>query len=166
VTTGTTEKLQVKIGGMSCSFCTGSIQKAVGQITGVKTVNVSLSHEEALFQYDPSQVAPDQIKDTLISLGYTVRDPKKVRSFEEEEAIMRKERNRLFVSAAFAGITLLLMIAMWLGIRSPSFKWISMLLALVTVFGTGRQILKIAVASLRRGNGSRERDSYAFGWSL
>ncbi len=47
------EKLQIKIGGMQCSFCVESIRKALMQMDGVGEVGVSLSHEEALVQYDP-----------------------------------------------------------------------------------------------------------------
>ncbi|MFQ5410306.1 MAG: hypothetical protein ACE5FI_17995 [Anaerolineales bacterium] len=44
------EKLQVKIGGMSCSFCTMTIQKAVGRTEDGEAEHVSLAHEEALIQ--------------------------------------------------------------------------------------------------------------------
>jgi Cu+-exporting ATPase len=63
-------KIASEIGGMSCSFCTESIQKAIRKMNGVSKANVSLSHEEALIQFDPKQVTPDEIKETLISLGY------------------------------------------------------------------------------------------------
>jgi copper chaperone CopZ len=49
-----TSKFQVKIGGMSCSFCVETIKKAYHKQAGVKSVNVSISHEEALITYDPS----------------------------------------------------------------------------------------------------------------
>jgi len=46
------EKLQVKVGGMACSFCTLTIEKALGRLEGVAAVHVSLAHEEALIEYD------------------------------------------------------------------------------------------------------------------
>ena len=51
----TIEKLRVNISGMSCSFCTMTIQKAVGRMEGVEAVHISLAHEEALIEYDPVQ---------------------------------------------------------------------------------------------------------------
>ena len=39
------DKLQLKIGGMSCSFCTGTIAKAVRRLPGVEDVSVSLAHD-------------------------------------------------------------------------------------------------------------------------
>ncbi|MDC3426063.1 cation-translocating P-type ATPase [Aquibacillus sp. 3ASR75-11] len=149
--TNTNEKFHTKIGGMSCSFCTGSIQKAILKMDGVQSVNVSLSHEEALIQYESNKVKSDQLIKTIKSLGYTVRDPEKLKTFEEEAAEVRKEKNRLFLSAGFAATTFGLMVAMWFDVMFPWFKWVAMTLALVTVFGTGWYILKMAFASLRRG---------------
>ncbi len=80
------DKLLVKIGGMDCAFCTESIRRAYTRLDGVVDVGVSLSHEEALIQYDPRKVTPAKLRDTLLSLGYTVRDPDKVRTFEEQAA--------------------------------------------------------------------------------
>ncbi len=99
------ETLQVKVGGMSCSFCTETIRKAVGRQEGVKEVHVSLSHEEALIRYDPQKVTSTELRETLRSLGYTVRDPHKVRSFEEQEEELRIERRRLILAGIFAAIS-------------------------------------------------------------
>ena len=53
-----TAKLQLKIGGMACSFCVASITKALGRMDGVCDVNVNLAHEETLIQYEPAKVSP------------------------------------------------------------------------------------------------------------
>ena len=145
------EKVQFKIGGMSCSFCVGTIQKALGRMEGVKEVHVSLAHEEALVEYDPAHVGAEELKDTLIAVGYTVRDPEKVRTFEEEEAEIHQERDRLIIAGSLTGITLLLMLLMWLGRMFPQIELITFVLALVTVFIVGWPILKMAWGSLTRG---------------
>lgn len=94
-------KCQIKIGGMQCSFCVESIRKAYSRMDGVLDVGVSLSHEEALVQYDPGKVTATQLQETLRSLGYTVRDLQKLRSFEEEDVELRQHRNRLLVAGGF-----------------------------------------------------------------
>jgi len=144
------KKLQVKIGGLSCSFCAETIRKAYGRIDAVSDVNVSLAHEEVLIQHDPERITEAELKDTLRQLGYTVRDPKKVRTFEEEEAELQREKRKLLIAAGLTGAAVLLMIGMWLGYRQPWFKWPMMGIALATVFGPGWYILKMAVQSLRR----------------
>jgi cation transport ATPase len=80
-----------------------------------------------------------------------VRDPKKVRTFEEEEAEVGRERVRLLIAAALTWISLDLMVLMWLGRPLPAMRWLMPLLALVNVLGPGWYILKMAVPSLRRG---------------
>jgi SAM-dependent methyltransferase len=49
-------------------------------------VSVSLAHEEALVQYDPQWVTSQELKDTLVALDYSIRDPDLVRGFEEQRA--------------------------------------------------------------------------------
>lgn len=144
------EKVQFKIGGMSCSFCVGTIQQALGRMDGVKEVHVSLAHEETLIEYDPAKVMPDALKDTLIAVGYTVRDPDKVRSYEEEEEEMRVERDRLIIAGSLTWITFLLMLLMWLGRMFPYTIEIAMAVAFTTVFIVGWPILKMAWGSIRR----------------
>ncbi|MBI4197746.1 MAG: cation-translocating P-type ATPase, partial [Chloroflexi bacterium] len=136
---------------MQCSFCVESIRKAYSRMDGVLDVGVSLSHEEALVQYDPGKVTPARLQETLRSLGYTVRDPKKLRSFEEEDAELREHRNRLFIAAGFTLAALGFMSAVWLGHMQPWFKWVMLGLTVGVIFGVGWPILKMAWASLSRG---------------
>jgi P-type Cu+ transporter len=145
------EKVQFKIGGMSCSFCVETIRCALGRIDGVKEVHVSLAHEETLIEYDRTKVTPEQLKDTLVAVGYTVQDPEKVRTFEDEETEIHRERDRLIIAGSLTGIALLLMLLMWLGRMFPYIEWITLALALVTVFVVGWPILKMAWGSLTRG---------------
>jgi Cu+-exporting ATPase len=145
---------RMKIGGMSCSFCTNTIRTAYARLDGVHDVGVSLAHEEALIKYDPAKLGEDQLRHTLEQIGFTYRDPDKVRSFEEEEQDLRIARNRLSVAAGFAGATAALMILgmepFWTVLAHPLLKWTMFGLALVTMFGTAWFVKKMAWASLRR----------------
>jgi len=143
-------KLQVKIGGLACSFCVETIRKGLGRIDGVAEVHVSLAHEEALVTYDPGRVTPTTLTDTLRSLGYTVRDPNKVRSFEDEDAELQRERDRLIIAGAAAWIGFVVMLLMWVGRHHPLAHWVMAALAVVMVFGPGLYILTMAWASVRR----------------
>jgi Cu+-exporting ATPase len=150
-----TEKVQFKIGGMSCSFCVASITKAIGRMEGVRDVSVNLAHEETLIEYEPDKASPVKFKETLLDLGYTVRDSKKVRTFEEEEAEIREQLGNLLTAVVFTAIALVAMILMWFELLPPqgmaAMYWLTPILALSTVFGPGWHILTMAWASLRRG---------------
>lgn len=143
---------RMKIGGMSCSFCASTIDKAYSRIDGVSDVGVSLAHEEGLVKYDPSRVTPERLRRTLEQIGYTYRDPEKVRTFDEDAAELRREKGRLIAAASFTVATLVLMaVGMWFELVSiPLLPWILLALALNTMFVTGWFIKRMAWASLRR----------------
>jgi copper chaperone CopZ len=44
-------RARAHIGGLHCSLCTGTIERALGQQPGVRRVAVSLTHEQALENY-------------------------------------------------------------------------------------------------------------------
>jgi Cu+-exporting ATPase len=150
-----TEKVQFKIGGMSCSFCVASITKAIGRMEGVHDVSVNLAHEETLIEYEPDKVSAVKFKETLLDLGYTVRDANKVRTFEEDEAEIREQRDNLLTAAGFTAVALAAMALMWFRLLPPqgmaAMYWLTPILALSTVFGPGWHILAMAWASVRRG---------------
>lgn len=154
------EKLQLKVGGMSCSFCVASMTKALERTEGVRRASVNLAHEEALIEYEPTKASPRQLKKLIIDLGYTVRDPRKVLTFEEEQAELTSERNNLLLAGAFALVAVTMMSLMWAGIVPdpqvaphplPLQPMLMPFLALATIFGPGWHILQMAWASLRRG---------------
>ncbi len=144
------EKVHIKIGGMQCSFCTHTIKQALTRMSGIHEIGISLAHEEALVQYDPNLLSPIEIQDTLKSLGFKIRDPNKIRSFEEEEHELYHEKIRLYFSAVLTFTSLSFMIFMWIGIRIIGMPFIMALLALITMFGPGWYIKRMAFASLRR----------------
>ena len=95
-------RFRARIGGLHCSLCTGTLEKALGRRPGVAKVAVSLTHEQALVEYDPTQVRPQDLVDTLRDIGYTARDPAKVRPYEDEEAELVREGRRLLWGVAFS----------------------------------------------------------------
>jgi heavy metal translocating P-type ATPase len=136
---------------MSCSFCTSTIAKSVRRLPGVDDVSVSLAHEEALVRYRPERTTPADVADAIRAVGYTVRDPRKVRTFEEQEAELRHELNRFRLSLLVTLAGLGLMIAMWTGHGHPIFPWILLDLAVLQIFFVARNILAMAIPSVRRG---------------
>ncbi len=144
-------RFQAKIGGLHCSFCVATIETALMRRQGVDSVAVNLAQEEALITYDPARIGPGQLVETIRDIGYTVRDPRRVRTFEEEDAEVRHERNRLLLAAAASAVALGLMALAWSGRAVPLGPWILLGLALDLVLVIGWPILRMAWASLRRG---------------
>jgi heavy metal translocating P-type ATPase len=101
-------RFRAKIAGLHCSLCTGTLEKALGRQPGVDKVAVSLTHEQALVEYDPRRVRPQDLMDTLRDIGYRISDPRKLQPFEEEEAELVREGRRLLVASAFSLVALAL----------------------------------------------------------
>src|SRR6266571_5681970 len=117
-------KIRARIGGLHCSLCTGTIEKALGRLPGVDRVAVSLTHEQALVEYDPAVARPEQLLQTLRDIGYTISDPRRLRAFEEEERDLVREARR-FVLAVVLSVAAIPIIA------DPALGWFGFLPALV-----------------------------------
>jgi heavy metal translocating P-type ATPase len=117
-------KIRARIGGLHCSLCTGTIEKALGRMPGVDKVAVSLTHEQALVEYDPAVARPERLLQTLRDIGYTISDPRKLRAFEDEERDLVREARR-FVLAVVLSVAAIPIIA------DPAVGWIGFLPAAV-----------------------------------
>jgi heavy metal translocating P-type ATPase len=117
-------KIRARIGGLHCSLCTGTIEKALSRLPGVDKVAVSLTHEQALVEYDPAVARPDQLLQTLRDIGYTISDPRKLRAFEDEERDLVREARRFVVAVALSVAAIPI-------IADPAVGWIGFLPALV-----------------------------------
>ncbi|MEN2980505.1 cation-translocating P-type ATPase [Tistrella bauzanensis] len=120
-------RIRARIGGLHCSLCTSTIEKALGRKPGVDKVAVSLTHEQALIEYDPAVANPAELLQTLRDIGYTLHDPRKLRAFEEEERDLVREGRRFLVAVTFSLIAIAL-------IASPTGIW-STALPLVATIG-------------------------------
>ena len=144
-------QLQLKIGGMACSFCVQGIRQTLLRMEGVEEAHVSLAHEEVLVRYDPDRVAEEQIRRALEQMGYTIRDPDRLRVYEEAEAELAQHRRRLLGAAGLTAGALGLMVGMWSGYRPGWMPYVMLGLALLTMLGPGGYILRMAYHSVRRG---------------
>ena len=95
-------KIRARIGGLHCSLCTGTIEKALGRMPGVDRVAVSLTHEQALVEYDPAIARPEGLLQTLKDIGYTISDPRKLRAFEDEERDLVHEARRFVLAVVLS----------------------------------------------------------------
>ena len=95
-------RIRARIGGLHCSLCTSTIEKALGRLPGVDKVAVSLTHEQALVEFDPRVARAEELLQTLRDIGYTVHDPRKLRAFDEEERDLVREGRRFLAATAMS----------------------------------------------------------------
>ena len=99
-------RIRARIGGLHCSLCTGTIEKALRKRQGVDKVSVSLTHEQALIEYNPEIARAEDLLQTLKDIGYTISDPRKLRPFDEEEHALVRERRRFVVALAMSTVSM------------------------------------------------------------
>lgn len=66
------QTVKLNVEGMSCNHCVNAITKAVGELDGVKRVEVSLELKTVTAEFDPGKVSEQQIIDTISDQGYDV----------------------------------------------------------------------------------------------
>lgn len=76
-------KIEVSIGGMTCTGCEQTVQSCVAKLDGVKSVKASFTTGNAVIEYIPGKVDSLKIKEAISGSGYTV---KKFSSVQPEEA--------------------------------------------------------------------------------
>jgi len=66
------ERIILNVEGMSCSHCENAVKKAVGSLSGVSNVTVSLKEKTVTVEYDSSKVSKADIKIAIEEQGYDV----------------------------------------------------------------------------------------------
>jgi copper chaperone len=66
------QNLKLKVTGMSCDHCVKTIQKAVGELSGVQQVNVDLDNKEVTVTMDENETDLKTITSKIVEVGYEV----------------------------------------------------------------------------------------------
>jgi len=64
------ETVTLKVTGMTCMGCVGSVKRVLQDVDGVKAVDVSLDKAQATVQYDAAVAGPAQFKAAIEDAGY------------------------------------------------------------------------------------------------
>ena len=64
------ETATIKVKGMTCMGCVGSVKRVLQGMAGVSAVEVSLENGEAKGQYDPGVTQPAALKTAVSDAGY------------------------------------------------------------------------------------------------
>jgi copper chaperone len=63
-------EVKIKIEGMMCGHCQGSVTKAILSVDGVSAASVNLAAKEAIVTYDSKKTTVDAIKAAIVEAGY------------------------------------------------------------------------------------------------
>ncbi|HEX6045931.1 MAG TPA: heavy metal-associated domain-containing protein [Pyrinomonadaceae bacterium] len=71
-----TKTSTIKVEGMKCSKCSGSVEKALKATPGVEKVEISLDKKEAVVEYDDAKVTEAKLREVINSTGFKAVEPK------------------------------------------------------------------------------------------
>lgn len=74
------EQACFEVQGMTCATCSVTVKKAVGKLSGIQDVKVSVEKKSAIVKFDPKQTNAESIEKSIDEVGYkaTPKDCKKI----------------------------------------------------------------------------------------
>jgi Cu+-exporting ATPase len=160
-----TQRLILRISGMTCASCAQTIEQALQNTDGVIEANVNLATEKAMVVYDFTIVGYDEIKKAIENTGYQVLGREDQRAtFEEEEArelqVFSTAKRRALLSWALTIPIMLWMIPeMFFGIMWPNasvFNLGLIMLAAPVLFYPGWSTYRSAVTAIIHGSANMD----------
>ncbi|MGI5150896.1 heavy metal translocating P-type ATPase [Plantactinospora sp. CA-294935] len=167
-------RIELKIGGMTCASCASRIEKKLNRLDGV-TATVNYATEKATVTFDDTRT-PDELIATVEKTGYTAALPPPPRPADDpgsEPAApvdeLRTLRTRLLVSLVLTvPVIALAMVPAW---QFDYWQWLSLTLAAPVVAYGGLPFHRAAWINLRHGAATMDTlislgTLAAFGWSV
>ncbi|MEM7595027.1 MAG: heavy metal translocating P-type ATPase [Cyanobacteria bacterium P01_A01_bin.83] len=150
-TTTKTEKINLKLRGMSCASCASSIESAINSVPGVVQCDVNFGAEQAAIEYNPRCTSIADIQDAVESAGYSsysLQEQEMITGEDDEEKAARIAESKDLLRKVIVGgiISLILVIGslpMMTGLEIPFIpawlhnSWLQLILTIPVQFWCG-----------------------------
>ncbi|MEM7594790.1 MAG: heavy metal translocating P-type ATPase, partial [Cyanobacteria bacterium P01_A01_bin.83] len=150
-TTTKTEKINLKLRGMSCASCANSIESAISNVPGVAECNVNFGAEQAAIAYNPRRSSIADIQDAIEEAGYSsysLQEQEMITGEDDEEKAARIAESKDLLRKVIVGgiISLILVIGslpMMTGLEIPFIPawlhnpWLQLILTIPVQFWCG-----------------------------
>ena len=150
------EIIQLDIKGMTCASCVSHVEKGIKKKNGIDMASVNLATDKATVSYDPEQVSPEEIIQSVIISGYGASLPLEGNDAEEQDrGKLRQQKKQLILSISLSTPLLLAMFAGLFKIQSLMFlhnPLLQFLLATPVQFLIGARFYKSGWKSLKTGS--------------
>jgi Cu+-exporting ATPase len=139
----TPERIELEIGGMTCTSCAARVEKKLNKLDGVDA-NVNYATELATVAYDPGRVALEELLRTVEATGYTAALPNAESARDDPVGPLRR---RLEVAAVLT--VPLVLVAMIGPLQFRDWEWAAFALATPIVFWAGWPFHQAAALNAR-----------------
>jgi Cu+-exporting ATPase len=162
----TPSRIELEIGGMTCSSCAARVEKKLSKLDGVVLANVNYATELASVAYDPGHVRLPDLVRTVEAAGYTAALPSDA---DGKVDLVRPLRTRLLVSLALT--VPLLLLSMAPPVQFRGWEWLAFALATPIVLWAGLPFHRAAVLNARHLTATMDTlvslgTLAAWGWSV
>lgn len=155
--TPVTEKMELKIVGMTCAACSAKVEKKLNSLPGVDKAVVNLATEKAVISFFPDIAGVREFKDVIERLGYSAEIIQDRMDADREREAREKDIRRqkiLFTFSAVLSVPLALVmfaeLLEWKWVPAFIFnKYFQLALATPIQFGAGAHFYRDAYYSLR-----------------
>lgn len=156
---------EFSIGGMHCAACSTRIEKVVGKLSGIITVEVNLATETARIKRDKTRIPVRLIRQTIEKLGFTLQlKTDRAKEFDtqrkETKIKLLAMRRRLSMMLVLAVPLLYISMGEMVGLSLPDFLaphlnpsgfGLAQLALVVPIMWLGRNFYLIGLPALFRG---------------
>jgi len=129
---------QFPVTGMSCASCSANVEARLNKIPGVVYAAVNLASETALIEYSPTVINPQNIRETINSIGYDLIIDESDKAKEELESLQQKRyksmKRRTFWAIALA-VPLVLLSMVFMNIQYANYLMWALATPVVIWFG-------------------------------
>lgn len=160
-----TDKVELKISGMSCAACAARVEKALRGMPNVYQASVNFAAEKASVEYNAHEVTINQLQERVAKIGFeahNIADASQVdREKQVREEEIRGQRFRLLLSAVLSIPLLGAMVFHSLGIMGSMSDflmnpYVQLVLATPVQFIAGWPFYRGAYAALKNGSANMD----------
>lgn len=152
------EKVSIKIGGMSCSACSSTIERALNKNEHISFAAVNLATHKATVEFDNNQIKLSDIEDIVRNTGYDIVKETKKEDLSYKEDFYKEDQKKMIVSWILLIPMMLLMMLHMTGVLQMS-KWMnytSMIFATLIIIIPSRKVFISAFKSLIHGHSNMD----------
>lgn len=133
-------KKNFPVTGMGCASCVARVQKAISEVKGVSSCNVSLASNSAQVEFDPGVTNPEQLSKAVSDAGYGLIVGDEEGAEEEADRLQEDYYKSLKRDMLLAAILALLVMLLGMGFGDmPWNGYLLWLLSTPAVFWCGRR---------------------------
>lgn len=150
-------KKNFPVTGMGCASCVARVQKAISEVKGVSSCNVSLASNSAQVEFDPAVTNPEQLSKAVSDAGYGLIVGDEEGAEEEADRLQEDYYKSLKRDMLLAAILALLVMLLGMGFGDmPWNGYLLWLLSTPAVFWCGRRFFIAAWKQARHGSANMD----------